>query len=50
MSDHAIGSPHERHETILEEARRIVYGDRQDDYGSVKEDFGRTAALWDVYL
>lgn len=33
-------------ETILEEAQRHVYGDRQGDYGHPREDFTRTAIMW----
>lgn len=37
-------------ETILEEARRIVDGDRRQDYGHPSENHGMTAALWTAYL
>lgn len=33
-------------ETILEEASRIVSGDRGDDYGHPGDDFERTAGAW----
>lgn len=33
-------------ETVLEEAQRLVGGDRGDDYGHPADDFGRTADLW----
>lgn len=33
-------------ETILEEAQRLVYGDRQEAYGHPRDDFGRTAGMW----
>lgn len=33
-------------ETILEEAQRLVYGDRQASYGHPIDDFKRTAAMW----
>ncbi len=33
-------------ETILEEAQRLVYGDRQASYGHPIDDFRRTAAMW----
>ncbi len=36
--------------TILEEAQKAVYGDRQADYGTVAENFGSTAKLWSVIL
>jgi hypothetical protein len=34
------------HPTILEEAQRLVYGDRERVYGHPREDFARTAAMW----
>lgn len=33
-------------ESILQEAERIVSGDRDKDYGSVKENFGKIAQMW----
>lgn len=33
-------------ETVLEEAARIVGGDRGDDYGHPGDDFARTAGAW----
>lgn len=36
--------------TILEEAQKVVYGDRQDDYGTVTENFNTIAKLWSVVL
>lgn len=36
----------EKPESILQEAERIVSGDRDKDYGSVKENFGRIAQMW----
>lgn len=35
---------------ILEEANQITAGARAADYGSVKDDFGRTAALWSILI
>lgn len=35
---------------ILGEASQLVYGDRQDDYGSPEDNFGRMAKLWSVVL
>lgn len=37
-------------ETILEEAERIVGGDRRKDYGDVRESFLRIADMWSAYL
>ena len=37
-------------DTILGEASQLVYGDRQDDYGSPEDNFGRIARLWSVVL
>jgi nucleoside 2-deoxyribosyltransferase len=37
-------------ETILDEAKRITAGDRQNDYGPPDQDFARTAAMWSQLL
>lgn len=37
-------------ETILQEAERIVGGDRRKDYGDVRESFLRIADMWSGYL
>lgn len=40
----------EEGETILQEAQRLVYGARQQDYGHPIEDFTRTGRLWAAIL
>lgn len=35
---------------ILDEATELVYGDRQNDYGSPRDNFGRIAQGWSVIL
>lgn len=42
--------PKQKKQTILQEAQTIVYGDRQKDYGPVKENFSRIARQWSVTL
>ncbi len=37
-------------ETILQEAQRLVHGDRQGDYGHPYDDYTRTARLWEAIL
>lgn len=37
-------------ETALQEAQRLVYGDRGADYGHPIDDYDRTAALWSTIL
>lgn len=37
-------------ESILQEAERLVNGDRQTDYGHPIEDFRRTAQMWSAIL
>lgn len=34
---------------ILDAARRIVVGDREQDYGSPEDNFRRVADLWNAY-
>lgn len=36
--------------TILQEAQAAVFGARQGTYGHPRDDFARTAQLWDAYL
>ncbi len=33
-------------ESVLQEAERIINGERRDDYGDVRESFATIAALW----
>lgn len=35
---------------ILQEAEKLVHGDRQDDYGHPAIDWARTAKLWSAIL
>lgn len=37
-------------ETVLQEAQRLVYGERQNAYGHPYEDYTRTARLWEAIL
>ena len=39
-----------KEESILEEAKRIVHGDRGENYGHPFEDFSRTAQIWSAIL
>lgn len=36
--------------TVLQDAAALVNGDRQADYGSPRQNFGRIARLWSAYL
>lgn len=38
------------HESILDEAQRIVSGSRRGDYGSALSDYTKVAKLWNVFL
>lgn len=40
------GSP----QNILDEAKAIVHGDRQKDYGTPRQNFARIAAIWSAVL
>lgn len=37
-------------ETILQEAQRLVHGDRQAAYGHPFDDYARTARMWEAIL
>jgi len=37
-------------ETILQEAQRLVHGDRQAAYGHPYDDYARTARMWEAIL
>ncbi len=36
--------------SMLDEAKQIVGGKRQEDYGSITDSFQRIAGLWSAYL
>lgn len=35
---------------ILDEAKRIISGDREDNYGTPEDSFGNIAEYWSIYL
>lgn len=37
-------------ETVLEEAQRIIYGDREQTYGHPAKNFENIARLWNAYI
>lgn len=37
-------------ETVLEEAQRLIYGSRNEDYGHPLDDFARTGRIWGAIL
>jgi hypothetical protein len=37
-------------ESILDEAKRIVHGERGENYGHPFEDFSRTAKIWSAII
>ena len=40
----------EPQETVLSEANRIIYGDREKTYGSPSKNLLRIAEMWNAYL
>lgn len=36
--------------TIAEEAKKLVEGERQRDYGDINDSFTRIAGLWSAYI
>lgn len=43
-----MSKPNESHETVLQEAQRLVYGDRGRDYGHPTEDYTRTVRIFNA--
>lgn len=37
-------------ESVLEEAHKIIYGDREKVYGHPSKNLNNIAVMWDVYL
>lgn len=51
VAGHDLGEASVRpDETILEEAQRLIYGDRQSEYGPGHEEMARVAGIWTVIL
>ena len=49
-ADAGLASKPQEAESILQEADRIINGQRREDYGDEKESFGRLAGLFSAYL
>ncbi|SKU71409.1 Uncharacterised protein [Mycobacteroides abscessus subsp. massiliense] len=49
-ADASAGQDGEQSESILQEAERIIHGQRAADYGDARTSFERTAAMWSAYL
>lgn len=39
-----------KEKTVLQEAESLIYGDREQDYGSATKNFSNIAAMWSVIL
>ena len=46
----SMGLPDVEHETILDEAKRLVLGDREKTYDHPNKNFARTASLLNAYF
>lgn len=42
--------PVQKDDTVLEEAAGLIYGDRQQQYGNAKTNFGDIARLWEPII
>ena len=45
-----VHSPTGTRETILEEANRLIYGERQSEYGPGHVEMAQVAAMWSVII
>lgn len=45
-----VDSDGQTDESILQEAERIINGQRAEDYGDASESFNRTAGMWSAYV
>lgn len=50
LGDRALAEASEMQETVLEEAQRIIYGDREQTYGHPAKNFENIAAFWNAYI
>ena len=46
--EYPSGESYPINETVLDEAKRIVYGERNEAYGDPSDDFANIAAIWSV--
>ncbi|AOT23177.1 hypothetical protein SEA_TAQUITO_57 [Mycobacterium phage Taquito] len=44
------GDPVPVPENVLQEAQRLIFGDREQQYGNPSESFDRIAGLWSAYI